>query len=228
MAKNSSVYIPNQVFVGLPWRNVRRKYDNAIKKLEKKYPIYFEIVGKNDTQTAEDLFGIIKSRIASSSWAIFDATGGNANVSLEYGYAEGIDVQRSIFLSDHKSSRKPNEQPIISDLGGKRRVPYKNEAGLLKELEKFCKEHDYTKRYEKALAKLSANMSKGNKRSARFVGLKIIRSLDGNPEIRRADLVQSLAAENYKNEFIEKVIKGLHIARVIVVSPGKNAKVQIA
>jgi len=90
-------FTPNQVFVGLPWKNVRPKYDKIIATLEKKFPLYFTIVGRNDAQLAEDLFEIIKQRIATSSYAVFDATGGNANVSLEYGYAEGIEVPRAIF-----------------------------------------------------------------------------------------------------------------------------------
>jgi hypothetical protein len=120
--KPAREFVPNQVFVGLPWKNVRPRYDKIIARLEKKFPLYFTIVGRDDGQGADDLFELIKSRIASSSWAIFDATGGNANVSLEYGYAEGIDVKRSIFLSTHKAAQIPAGDPIIADLGGKRRV----------------------------------------------------------------------------------------------------------
>ena len=99
MAKTQREYIPNQVFVGLPWKTVRPKYERAIKKLESQFPLYLTIVGRNDSQQAGDLFEIIKQRIATSSYAVFDATGGNANVSLEYGYAEGIEVPRAIFVS---------------------------------------------------------------------------------------------------------------------------------
>ena len=68
-------FIPNQVFVGLPWKNVRSKYDRIIEKLSKKYPLYFTIVGRNDNQNAEALFEIIKGRIESSSYAVFRCHG---------------------------------------------------------------------------------------------------------------------------------------------------------
>lgn len=159
-------FIPNQVFVGLPWKNVRPKYDRIIRALEKKYPLHFSIVGRNDGQDAHDLFEIIKQRIESSSYAIFDATGGNANVSLEYGYAEGVDVPRAIFLSAHKAANRSTSSPIISDLGGKRRIQYKTEKALSNELHKLCREHDYTKRFEKALAVALKSSTKGAKKAA--------------------------------------------------------------
>lgn len=138
MAGKNREFTPNQVFVGLPWKNVRPRYERIIQKLEKKYPLYFTIVGRDDGQDAKALFEVIKVRIASSSYAVFDATGGNANVSLEYGYAEGMEVPRAIFLSAHKAAQKASAgDPIISDLTGMRRVQYKTEATLASELQNF-------------------------------------------------------------------------------------------
>src|SRR2546428_13720946 len=91
-------FIANQVFLGLPWKNVRARYERLIRRLEIKFPLHFTIVGRNDGQSAEDLFEIIKNRISLSSVALFDATGGNANVSLEYGYAEGMGIDRVIYV----------------------------------------------------------------------------------------------------------------------------------
>jgi hypothetical protein len=99
MAVGGEKFVHNQVFVGLPWKNVRPRYERIIGKLGNKFPLYFTIVGRDDGQDADDLFKIIKDRIEASSYAIFDATGGNANVSLEYGYAEGLDVPRILCLS---------------------------------------------------------------------------------------------------------------------------------
>ncbi len=118
-------FIANQVFLGLPWKNVRARYERLIRRLEIKFPLHFTIVGRNDGQSAEDLFEIIKTRISLSSVAIFDATGGNANVSLEYGYAEGTGIDRVIYVSTHKAATRTPGNPIISDLGGRRRVQYK-------------------------------------------------------------------------------------------------------
>jgi hypothetical protein len=115
------------VFVGLQWKNVRPRYEKCIDRLEKKYPLHFTIVGRKDAQDAEGLLGVITARLERSSYGIFDATSGNANVSLEYGYAEALVIPRVIFLSTHKASRQTGSGTIISDLSGKRRVEYKNE-----------------------------------------------------------------------------------------------------
>jgi hypothetical protein len=160
MANSKRSFIPNQVFVGLPW-TFRKRYDTLVLNLEKKYPLHFSIVGRNDSPDAADLFELIKERIASSSYAIFDATGGNANVSLEFGYAEGIEVNRAVYLNVQKPRKKAiSSSPIISDLGGKRRVQYKTDNGLAQELEKQCKQHDYTRRFEKALIAAGNGKSK--------------------------------------------------------------------
>lgn len=156
--------IQNQVFIGLPWKNVRPRYEKAITKLAKKYALSFSIVGRDDAQEAEDLLAVIKERISSSSYAIFDATSGNANVSLEYGYAEGLDIPRAIYLSVHKAAKPTVGGPIITDLGGKRRIQYTNEQSLIKHLETFCKKHDFTTRFEKALASSLKGTKAGQKK----------------------------------------------------------------
>jgi hypothetical protein len=181
-------FIPNQVFVGLLWKNVRSKYDRIIGNLAKKYPLYFTIVGRDDNQAAEALFEVIKERIGSSSYAVFDATGGNANVSLEYGYAEGLEVPRAIFLSAHKATlRSGGGEPIIFDLTGLRRVQYKTEATLATELGKLSRDHDYTKRFEKALRTHLGKRSNGAKKRGRALALKLVRALNGKARTRRAE-----------------------------------------
>ena len=228
MASKRKNYIANQVFVGLPWKNVRPKYDRTIVKLEKKFPLHFTIVGRDDGQDAQDLFEIIKQRISSSSMAVFDATGGNANVSLEYGYAEGIEVPRSLFLSSHKAAQRSSSSPIISDLGGRRRIQYKTEQRLSQELHKLCREHNYTVRFEKALTTLFQRKSGGQKRRFRSLAIKVIRQLDGKPKIRRLDLIQNLQAENYTKAEVEQVLKKFHKAGVLNCTQGKYSDVRIA
>lgn len=229
MASAKREFIPNQVFVGLPWKNVRPKYDHVIPALEKKYPLHFTIVGRNDAQLAEDLFEIIKQRIASSSFAVFDATGGNANVSLEYGYAEGLEVPRAIFLSAHKAAQKQTAgNPIISDLVGKRRVPYKTEKALSNELHKLCREHDYTKRFEKALIKAMKGKSKGAKKSGRALALKIVHALDGKAQMRRAELVQHLQAQGYSESETEDMLRKLHTTDIVKFTVGKFSQAYVA
>jgi hypothetical protein len=222
-------FVANQVFIGLPWKNVRPRYERVIAKLAKKFPLSFVIVGRNDGQDALALFELIKSRIASSSYAVFDATGGNANVSLEYGYAEGIEVPRAIFLSAHKSAQKgPSSEPIISDLTGMRRVQYKTETTLSTELHRLCKDHDYTTRFEKALKKYTRNKSKGAKKSARTLALKIIHAIDGKAKMRRAELVQHLQAKGYKEGEIGDALKALHGGKVLKVAVGRYSDVSVA
>jgi hypothetical protein len=227
MARKSRGFIPNQVFVGLPWKNVRPRYEGLLSRLELKYPLHFTIVGRNDAQTAEDLFEIIKNRIAQSSIAIFDATGGNANVSLEYGYAEGLGIDRAIYISTHKAASKDLGAPIISDLGGKRRVQYKTEKSLSAHLHAFARGHEYTQRFETAIRKAFKRLKKGEKKSRRALTLKVIHALDGVENRRRDDLVQRVQALGYGRAEIEDAIKRLHRAGLIFAEVGRYSRVRI-
>ena len=215
--------------VGLPWKTVRAKYEKIIANIEKKYPLHFTIVGRDDGQDALNLFEIIKDRISSSSYAIFDATGGNANVSLEYGYAEGIEVPRAIFLSGHKAAQKQSSgSPIISDLMGMRRVQYKNEKTLIAALDKLCQDLDYTKRFEKALRSALKNKTKGKKKRGRALAVKLVRALDDKAKMRRSDLVQHLQALNYDEAEIDFLLKKLHKSGVLKCDVGRYADVYVA
>ncbi len=227
MPKNSRDFVPNQVFVGLPW-NFRSKYDPIVAKLERKYPLHFAIVGRNDSQDADDLFAIIKERISSSSYAIFDATGGDANVSLEFGYAEALEIRRAIYLNVHKAQKRPPGLPIISDLGGKRRVQYKSEKELTAELDKQARRHDYTVRFESALAAATKGKAKGVKKSARSLALKVVHALDVKVNVRRADLVQQLQAGGYRKPEIDAMLRNLHRSGLVMTSKGRYADVTVA
>ena len=229
MTTTKRSFIPNQVFIGLPWKTVRPKYDRVIKKLEKSYPIHFTIVGRNDGQDALDLFEIIKDRIANSSYAVFDATGGNANVSLEYGYAEGIGVPKAIFLSSHRATQKASAtSPIISDLHGQRRVQYKTEKTLLSEMQRLCRDHDYTKRFEKAMPKVLAGKAAGARKSGRTLALKVVRALDGRSEVRRPELVQHLQAQGYAETEVDQMLKKLNASGLVKCTVGRSTVAYIA
>jgi hypothetical protein len=200
MARRKVNVIANQVFVGLPWRNVRARYERRIDKLEQKYPLHFAIVGRKDAQDAEDLLQVITERIDTSSYGIFDATGGNANVSLEYGYAEAVELPRALYLSTHKAATGSKTGTIISDLGGKRRVEYTNESSLRSRLDAFCKDHNYTKRFESFMQKRFSKRRRGQKKRRRTLALKLIHYLDSKVKARRADMVQSLRIKVYEYE----------------------------
>jgi hypothetical protein len=222
--------VANQVFIGLPWM-ARKRYDHAVDYFRIRSPLSFVIVGRNDRQDAEDLFEVIKERIESSSYGVFDASSGNANVSLEYGYAEAVDLPRSLYLSTHGAGRgAAKDTPIISDLAGKRRNQYKQEAGLITLLKEFSKAHAYTVRFERFLGTKFKRKKKGDKKRARALALKVIHCLDGLREARRADIVHQLQADvaRYSADEIDNMIKLLHSARLIRSQQGPHARVQIA
>ena len=222
--------IPNQVFIGCPWKSVRQKYDKAIHDLRKKFPLSFIIIGRDENQDAKELLEIIKTKLASSSYAIFDATGGNANVSLEYGYAEGVGIQRGIYLGTHQASSKASEDsPIIADLAGKNQVRYAQQSRLKALLSTFAKNHVYTKRFEKCLWKRYRKKLKGQKKRLRSLALKIIHCLDDQIEIRREDVVQKMQADisNYTRIEIENMLKILHAEDLIEVSTGRFSSIRV-
>jgi hypothetical protein len=222
--------IANQVFIGCPWRIVRVKYERVIDSLSKKFPVSFIIIGRDDGQDAEDLLKIIKEKLLSSSYAIFDATGGNPNVSLEFGIAETNDIPRALYLSSHAAAaRASHDSAIIADLAGKRRQQYTQEPKLRSLLSAFCRDHAYSKRFETFLQKRFRRASKGAKKRARALALKVLHALDGQSSLRRADLVQSLLANysNYKQREIDEMLSQLNGAGLIRIEPGRYSSVSV-
>jgi hypothetical protein len=205
--------VPNQVFLGIPWKTVRPKYERIIEELRKTFPISFVIVGRDQNQDAEDLLEIIKKRLLTSSYAIFDATGGNANVSLEFGFADANDIPRALYLSVHRASKKASkESPIIADLAGKKQNRYSQATGLKKLLRQFCSSHPYTKRFETFLKSRFRRKSKGDKKRLRSLALKVVHQLEGDGRARRVDVVQSLQADAaaYKRAEVDSMILEMH------------------
>jgi len=210
--------IPNQVFLGLPWKTVRPKYERLVEKLRKTYPLAFLIVGREANQDAEDLLEVIKKRILTSSYAIFDATGGNANVSLEFGFADANDVPRALYLSTHKATKAASkESPIIADLAGKKQNRYAQAERLEKLLRQACQSHAYTKRFEQFLASSFRRRSKGEKKRLRSLAIKVVHQLDGDGKARRADVVQNLLADvsQYGRDEIDDMILRMHNADLL-------------
>jgi hypothetical protein len=222
--------IPNQVFLGVPWKTVRPKYERIIQKLRKTYPLSFVIVGREDDQDAEDLLEVIKKRILTSSYAVFDASGGNANVSLEFGFGDANDVPRALYLSTHMASKRASkESPIIADLAGKKQNRYAQEAGLEKLLRQLCKGHAYTKRFEQFLTTSFHRRKKGDKKRLRSLSVKIVHQLDGEGKARRADVVQNLQADSsqYDRNEIDDMILRMHNAGLITSVQGPYSTVTV-
>lgn len=221
--------IPNQVFIGLPWKNVRATYEKVINRLSLRYPTSFVIVGRQDTQDAEDLLQVIKNRMESSTFAIFDATDGNANVSLEYGYAEAKDIKRALYMSSRKRTSGRADSPIISDLAGKKRNHYKSVKTLRTLLERFCEGHPYTTRFERVMTNLFPRAKRGKKKRSRSLALKIIHSLDGKRTVRREDVVNELLGDvpQYRRDEIDEMILRLHQKGLIQSVQGPHSVINI-
>ncbi len=221
--------VPNQVFLGVPWKTVRPKYEQIVAHFYKTFPLSFVIVGREDNQDAEDLLEVIKKRILTSSYAIFDATGGNANVSLEFGFADANDVPRALYVSTHKASKRASkESPIIADLAGKKQNRYAQATGLERLLRQFSQSHAYTKRFEQFLSGFRRR-SKGEKKRIRSLCLKIVHGLDGEGKARRADVVQNLLADpaRYRRDEIDDMILRMHNAGLITSVQGPYSIVTV-
>ena len=232
MKSDVSLYaaIPNQVFLGVPWKTIRRNNEEIVERLRKKYPLSFVIVGRDPTQDADDLLEVIKKRILTSSYAIFDATGGNANVSLEFGFSEANDIPRALYLSTHKAAKRATkEAPIIADLAGKKQNRYAQVAGLEKLLRQFCQNHAYTKRFELFLGKTFRRRSKGDKKRLRSLALKIVHQLSSDGKARRSDVVQGLQADpaQYSRDEIDNMIYRMHNAGLVSSVQGPYSTVTI-
>jgi hypothetical protein len=222
--------VANQVFIGCPWKTVRPKYERIIDRLNRKYPLSFIIVGRRDGQQAEELLTVIKQRLGTSASAIFDATYGNANVSLEFGFAEAADIPRAIYISSHAASRRNSKDgAIISDLAGKKHNPYKQERGLAQLLAEFARTHNYTKRFESFMQRKFRRGKPGAKKRARALALKIIHQLDGEATVRRTDIVQAMQADasHYSGADTDRMIVALHQAGLIQSVQGPHSKVWI-
>jgi hypothetical protein len=178
---------PHMVFVGCPWKTIRQKYEKVFdrKTFKRRFPLSFVIVGRDGNQLAEDLFKEIKRRIDSCSCALFDVSGGNANVALEYGYADGQEVPAYVFMNENKQFAKVGSaNAIVSDLSGVRRNSYKNQGALKRALEQFAKQHRYTVRVSKATSRFRLSVP------VKAALMAVPRAFTNSDRLRRADLMQ--------------------------------------
>lgn len=217
------------MFVGCPWRVVRPKYETAAKQLSRKYPIAFRIVGREADQSVNELLQRIKDTLYSSNYAIFDLTGGNPNVTLEYGLADAFGVNRAIYLSSRRGGpRRTADSAIVSDLAGLTRQQYAQQAGLTRHLSRLCEAHPYTLQFERFMGRYRRK-SPGEKRRLRTLALKIIHSLDHHQRLRRSAIVDTLLADGagYAAADISEMILRLHQAELLISQQGPYAWVSI-
>ena len=112
--------VPNRIFLAYQWHIYRPVFEQACATLHRTYPVYFYAVGRPSGQAAEALMGKIKGVMLSSTSAVFDASRGNPNVSLEYGLAHFVpDLSCYLLIDQHTLPNQVNAgTPIISDLAG--------------------------------------------------------------------------------------------------------------
>jgi hypothetical protein len=197
----------------------------------KKYPLSFIIVGRGDQQDAADLLLVVKERLLASSYAVFDATGGNANVSLEFGIAETQNIARALYLCTHGAGGggSSKDAAIISDLAGKKRNQYKQTYQLRGLLDYLCREHNYTKRFERFFRNEFRRSTKGQKKRLRALALKVIHSLSGKLTRRRDDVVQEILADivGYRLNEVDDMLKRLHNNSLLYCTRGRYSDVSI-
>jgi hypothetical protein len=166
----------------------------------------------------------------SSSAAVFDASRGNANVSLEYGLAHFIEDLPSYLLIDQHTM--PNQvnvgTPIISDLAGatQNRWNIRDSSTLKQHLRAVAENHPYTKRFKRYCR--DRGLVKGQFRAP----LKVIRLFDERDSILRREVIDELQSQwrNKKLRDIEYLLADLHKAGLITITRGREwaSKVSIS
>ena len=82
---------PYQVFIGCPFaKEVRSSYDRLKREVEAATPLSLVLADTVGVSSSNYLLDSITTLIRESTSCIFDATGGNANVSLEVGVAHTV------------------------------------------------------------------------------------------------------------------------------------------
>src|SRR6267378_4616862 len=130
-----------QVFIGCPFLTaIRENYDQLKSDLEKESPLHVVLADTTAISSTDYLLEHITSLIRESAACIFDATGGNANVSLEVGIAHALpaDFLLAMYTRKPRTQQKAEKvlesegerRPIISDLQGRNRIEYKTYPSL--------------------------------------------------------------------------------------------------
>ena len=227
---NRRAVVPNRIFLAYQWHIYRTVYEDVCASLHRTHPVYFYAVGRPAGQPAEALLERINSVLLSSTAAVFDASRGNANVSLEYGLAHFIPNLRSYLLIDqHVLPNQVNVgTPIISDLAGstQNRWQFGRPETLAVHLRAIAENHTYTKRFRRYCR--ARRLTAGQFRAP----LKVIRLFDERESILRREVLDELTAEwrNRSQREIERLLTDLHRAGLITITPGREwaSRVSIA
>jgi hypothetical protein len=219
--KNRTI-VPNRIFLAYQWHINRPIYEKICAELHKSFPVYFYAVGRPSGQQAEALLGKIESVMLSSTEAVFDASRGNANVSLEYGLAYFVPDLKQYLLIDQSSlpSQINVGTPIVSDLAGsmQNRWDLAKPSTLKEHLQAIAENHPFTTRFRRYCR--DRRLTRGQYRAP----LKVIRLFDAREAILRREAIDQLQSEwNGKTvKDIEKLLTDMHNAGLITMTPGRE------
>ena len=219
--------IENQFFIGVPWKDIRPKFENAISALREEYPVHCLIFGRNTGQDADDLWHSIQREIRATAATVFDVSGSNPNVALEFGYAEALGKQRVLTRYERKTRKKqpasPHQSSIISDLAGKIRVPYKNVNALKAALRKEFDRNPYAVRFKAFVAQ-----NRLGKRQQK-VAIAAVHELSGGKRVRKPTLVLNLktAFPNVTTVDIPALLDHMADAQLLVIKRGPHGGVWV-
>ena len=187
----------HQIFIGCPFLPaIRKNYDKLKAELEETTPLHVVLADTTAVSSTDYLLEHITNLIRESAGCIFDATGGNANVSLEVGIAHALpaDFLLTLYTRKPRSQKSAEEEleragetrPIISDLQGRNRVEYKTYKALHDQVAArylpslpFMKRWSEFKRRNKTLVEPALQVFDEVRTSGRTVRPRVIAMLDG-------------------------------------------------
>jgi len=119
------------VFVGYPWSPYDRDdYKRRYRSVEQKHGVQF--VFAEDRLTSDHLIAKIEAMMITADFCIFDLTGLNPNVALEYGLARGLRLECYIAFN-----ARVGERDVPSDLKGLDSLRYESLEELENRLDAF-------------------------------------------------------------------------------------------
>jgi hypothetical protein len=120
------------IFVAYPWSTVRPsrpEYKRALKEVERGFQVKFQFA--EVSLSSGTVLDKIRGMIASAAFGIYDFTGWNPNVTLEYGLALGMG--RRAFIGFNPAVTPAKNVP--SDVQGWDRFQYQDLDDLVREVE---------------------------------------------------------------------------------------------
>jgi hypothetical protein len=186
-----------QVFVGCPFLSaIRRNYDKLKVELEKETPLHVVLADTTSISSTDYLLEHITNLIGDSAGCVFDATGGNPNVSLEVGIAHAMPADfiltmytrkpRSQKQAEKALAQEGETKPIISDLQGRNRIEYKTYPALKDQLVRrylsglpYMKRWNDYKKQHSSYVRFALQVFEETRRSGRTVRPRVIAILDG-------------------------------------------------